>query len=461
MEFQNASNIQYGSFPVVGIWKGSNLIWANNNFWTGLGTDNNWTTDANWSKLTKPTPNSFLEFAGTIRLNPFNDFTIDTPFNTIKFSTNAGSFQLSGNRIVIGSGGFLNSSPNAQIINNDVKLSAGTNIINAGAGDITFNGLLSGIGSVSKTGTGLVKLSAVKTIFTGSLNVSGGTLQIDNTIDLTLPVPMVYNLNGSGSRLNLNTINRMFFVSKSVNFDSSGNQTFNITGNILTNNSTFTTSTGSKNYLSGGAVAGANYLNGQYTTITYNIADGVDDVDLEVSAYMYNHAPLKTGAGKMSVITPFNIGISGPLTISAGTFDVGGSCSIPSNFSNGTNTIVNNGTFSYSSSVNSNCSNFSINGTGNLIKSGTSSLTLSSARCTYAGSTSIIGGSVITTRDTATATFTPTTLTVNFTSPPNIGDAFKFFAGTTVQTYASVTLIGAPGRAASYISTTSTLSTIS
>ena len=202
---------------------------------------------------------------------------------------------------------------------------------------------------------------------------------------------------------------------------------------------------------------GSNYFNGQFTSITYNVADGTDDVDLEVNVHLYNHLPIKTGAGKMSIVTPFSIGIAGPLTISAGTFDIGSGCNIPTSFSNGVNTISNNGIFSYSSNVNSNCSSFAINGTGNLVKDGTSTLTLSSNRCTYNGSTSIVNGSIITTKDTATATFTNTTLTVSFSTPPSIGNTFKFFTGSTVQTYASVSLIGASGRTASYNSTNSTL----
>ena len=253
----------------------------------------------------------------------------------------------------------------------------------------------------------------------------------------------------------------MLFRYRTVDFSSFGNQTFGLTGVLVTNFTTYTTNGGPKNYITASPVPGSNYMNAQFTGITYNVADGTDDVDLEISAHITNQVITKNGAGKMSVVTPYTPQITGPLTISAGTFDIGGSCSMPVNFSvpsgNPINTIANNGTFSYSSSINSNCSNFAISGTGNLIKSGTSSLTLSSNKCTYTGSTSILSGSIVTTKDTATSTFTPTTLTVNFTVPPNIGDAFKFFTGSTVQTYASVSLIGAPGRTASYNSSNSTL----
>jgi autotransporter-associated beta strand protein len=467
MELLSATDIQFGTLPVIQVWVGNSLVWSKTIYWTGLGSNNNWSTAANWLNSKSPTSSSSLEFAGTTRLSAFNDLTVDTPFNSLAFNANSGSFQLSGNRFVILSGGFINNSPNAQTVNNDVKLSSGNNRINVSTGSITtFNGVLSGIGSIVKTGSGLANVSMARTISTGSVTISAGTLQFNNLTtnggtDLAGPTPTIYNLNGNGATLNIFSnaggANRAFFGSRTVNYSSLGSQTLSVTGNILMNGSTFITNGGPKNFISGSPVPGSNYFNGQFTSITYNVADGTDDVDLEVNVHLYNHLPIKTGAGKMSVVTPFSIGIAGPLNILAGTFDIGTGCSIPTSFTNGVNTIANNGTFSYSSNVNSNCSGFAISGTGNFLKDGTSTLTLSSNRCTYSGSTSITNGSIAATKDTATATFTNTTLTVSFSTPPSIGNTFRFFPGTTIQTYASVSLIGAPGRTASYNSTNSTL----
>jgi hypothetical protein len=58
---------------------------------------------------------------------------------------------------------------------------------------------------------------------------------------------------------------------------------------------------------------------------------------------------------------------------------------------------------------------------------------------------------------TPTASFTATTLSVSFSGTPTAGMTFRFFQGTTTNTYASVTLVGAPGRTGTYNSTTSTL----
>jgi len=477
MELINSTDLQFNSQPVAEAWLGNTFLWGRGVIWTGLGSDNNWSTAANWYKLQVPPTFALIQFTGTTRLTAANDFPIDRPINNITFNASAGSFMLSGNRFILNSGSIANNSSSTQTINNDVKLGSGVNYINANTGNITFNGLLSGSGSIIKTGNSTVNVSVARTISTGSVTISAGTFQYNNSptnggFDGAGPAPIIYNLNGNGATFNIFTSanvggqGRISLPNKIINFSSVGSQTVSITGNILFNNSTFVTNGGLKNYISGLPVNGTNFFNAQFTSITYNIADGIDDVDLEVSANMHFQKPIKTGAGKLSIVAPYTTNMAGPLTISAGTFDVGGMCSFPLDFTSQLpqppiNTIANNATFSYSSSANSNCYNFAISGTGNLIKSGTSSLTLSSARCTYTGSTSITGGSIVATRNTATATFTPTTLTVNFTTPPSIGDSFRFFQGSTLQTYNSVSLIGAPGRTASYDSPTSTLSIIS
>jgi autotransporter-associated beta strand protein len=99
-------------------------------------------------------------------------------------------------------------------------------------------------------------------------------------------------------------------------------------------------------------------------------------------------------------------------------------------------------------------------GTLSLTKIGTGSLTLTGIN-TYAGATSISVGSIIVPKisgaSTGTATFTNTTLSVSFNVAPTAGMTFRYFPGTTTQTYAAVTLVGATGRTGTYNSATSTL----
>ena len=106
-------------------------------------------------------------------------------------------------------------------------------------------------------------------------------------------------------------------------------------------------------------------------------------------------------------------------------------------------------------------------GSGGIFKGNNGTLTLSGT-LTYTGSTAIQGGFLRAFKtigaSTATATFQSggLSLVVSFNvSPPSGTTTFRFFQGTTVQTYATVTLIGLPvGTTATYTSATSTLSVI-
>jgi autotransporter-associated beta strand protein len=104
-----------------------------------------------------------------------------------------------------------------------------------------------------------------------------------------------------------------------------------------------------------------------------------------------------------------------------------------------------------------------ITNSGNLNKTGNGYLDLTAATLTYTGSTTITAGFITASKtngaSTATATFQGggSSLVVSFNVPPTIGMTFRFFQGTTTQTYAVVTLVGATGRTGIYTSANSTL----
>ena len=82
----------------------------------------------------------------------------------------------------------------------------------------------------------------------------------------------------------------------------------------------------------------------------------------------------------------------------------------------------------------------------------------------YLGATTITSGELITTSIISgptgkfnKASFTNTSLTVTFSAAPLAGETYRLLPGATTQTYASVSLIGASGRTATYNSTNSTL----
>jgi autotransporter-associated beta strand protein len=121
----------------------------------------------------------------------------------------------------------------------------------------------------------------------------------------------------------------------------------------------------------------------------------------------------------------------------------------------GANTITCTGNITYS---------------GNLNKTGNGTLDLTAATLTYTGSTTIQGGFIRARKtvgaSTATATFHSAglSLVVSFNvAPPSGTTTFRFFQGTTTQSYAPavISLSGVPvGTTATYNSATSTLSVI-
>ncbi len=88
--------------------------------WDGGGSDNNWSTPANWVGDMTPPNNGTddIHFAGTARPSPVTD----VPWQLLSLTYDAGAttFTNSGSQLTIFSGGITNSSTNNQTINNAI-----------------------------------------------------------------------------------------------------------------------------------------------------------------------------------------------------------------------------------------------------------------------------------------------------------------------------------------------------
>ena len=164
-------------------------------------------------------------------------------------------------------------------------------------------------------------------------------------------------------------------------------------------------------------------------------------------------------------------GASGTITFSSGnvfgtgTVTCNGPCQIitansvtvPNNFEINSSTLQFRTTGAPTYTISGN-----ISGVGAVNKTGNGTVVLSGT-LTYTGSTTITAGILRATKtngaSTATASFPiqGLALSVSFNVAPTAGMTFRFFAGSTVSTYASVTLVGAPGRTGTYNSANSTL----
>src|SRR5690348_10586192 len=68
--------------------------------WNGGGTDNNWSSGANWNGgIAPPNPQNQLHFAGSTRVTATNDFAAGAAGHRIFFDSGASSFTLGGNGI--------------------------------------------------------------------------------------------------------------------------------------------------------------------------------------------------------------------------------------------------------------------------------------------------------------------------------------------------------------------------
>jgi fibronectin-binding autotransporter adhesin len=180
--------------------------------WSGLGTDTNWSTTANWFLEPAPPPSdvndTILGFSnlglGGSTLSTMNsnfaarglEFALGT--GALDYTiANGGAFTLT-----LGVDGILNSSGSQIIglniamnsaqswINNGTGMSITGTVANGGnlltvngSGNTSISGVISGTGGLTKTGAGTLTLSGVNS-YTGFTRISNGILSISQDLNL-------------------------------------------------------------------------------------------------------------------------------------------------------------------------------------------------------------------------------------------------------------------------------------
>ena len=334
----------------------------------------------------------------------------------------------------------------------------------------TFSTVISGAFGIVKNGPGTLTLTATNT-YTGGTIVNAGTLQIGNGTNNTALVVGTTTLNGGNIAYNLSANN--FAVSgaitlsatatltklnglRQINLQSGtlngGGQTLNIYVDTTAGtaplyfNGTAGTSLGQVNILNGGV--GQDGTGGlPLRSAAINISSGAQ-FRTYTSPTINNNFTLNGGAGPDGNGALWNESVVAAHTpIYTGTITL----------ASGTNSSVGNSTSAFSITG-------KITGAGSFTKVGTGILSTFSTLTVandYTGSTTISAGTLRVLKPfaatTPTASFTATTLSVSFSVAPTAGTTFRFFQGTTTNTYATVTLVGAPGRTGVYTSANSTL----
>ena len=214
----------------------SHNVEAQNSYtWNGGGADNNMTTGANWGGSAPVSPQVFLNFAGSNRLTPNNNFSASSGGFQIFFKSGAGSFIVGGNLITFynygspapliqnegtalqtinfpisngntanngdmningnGSGGPITfgstfTTPNGTN-NRTLKINNGN-----GSGTVTFNGAIGqGTGggklAFAKNGANSSAILGAANTYTGNTDINAGTLFINGSTSSSSPVTVL------------------------------------------------------------------------------------------------------------------------------------------------------------------------------------------------------------------------------------------------------------------------------
>jgi len=416
--------------------------------------------------------------AGTLRLGHANGF-------------GSGSIRFNGGTMQYGSG--ITTDVSSRIVNNSSAIRIDTNGQN-----VDFAALVStNTGGLVKTGNGILTMSGSGNTYTGANTISvgemtfSGTYTANNAVTINGSSNPILNISGNFTQTFTGSGVRSFQLAASagntatVNVSGSavvtlnggmmlgdnngGNGTFNITGGAV--------STSTSGTWLAGAVCLLNVSGGAFTTPGIECGGGTGAGTITVSGtgtinsgnLILNRgtgasvsATLNLNGGTFTTTGISHVTTTNPATINfnGATFSPQNTMSIPATVS----TIVKSGgaIFNLSGAAALTIAGALTDGTGGggVTKQGTGTVNLNGTN-TYTGATSILDGNIVVPKtnggSTGTATFTNTTLSVSFNVAPTAGMTFRYFPGATTQTYASVTLVGAPGRTATYNSSNSTL----
>lgn len=337
--------------------------------WDGGGGDNNWTTGQNWADDSAPaSPQGNLNFAGSTRLTPNNNFAAYSGGFRIFFNSGAGAFTLNGNPIKFFDWGgaralIQNDSANTQTINLrvgagnatgglDFAPNSGDIIYNGGAIDggtifldggsqlrvwgssgrtVTFNkGIINGdaTGTVALNGPATTIYNATGFTYTGDTFINNGTLRLavsgaaPNTVlrlgDTTGSAGANLNLDGGASATNLINVRAGSSGTKIIANTASTSGTATYSGNLfLDADATVFANTGGSVTLAGGTLDLKNH--------TLTVTGGGDTL---ISGPLSQ----STGGGALTFGGTLTVTNTGPAPVNGDVFDLFDAASFSGSF---------------------------------------------------------------------------------------------------------------------------------
>ena len=338
----------------------------------------------------------------------------------------------------------------------------------------TISRVISGALGVVKTGIGTLIFSNINS-YSGTTTVNAGTLRLQASATNFYNTNRTYNINnGSGLVFATGVATNPALQGTIINIDNNGGATIAldaINGLIQTSEGViFNSNGGEQNRLV--SINGFFNDQGGNRPVVFNVGIGSNPTaDFLADCRVIGRSDItKNGSGKLlfsaGLLGIFGDGVAN-IRINSGIMEIGGASALLNQKSG--SIFLNNGTFIWNSTAANQTIINPITGTGNIIKRNSGTL-IFSGNNSYTGATSIEDGTLraikTTGASTATATFQSDglSLVVSFNvSPPSGTTTFRFFQGTTAQTYAPgvISLSGVPlGTTATYNSSTSTLSVI-
>jgi len=401
--------------------------------------------------------------SGTVILSGTNTYSggtgIDGGTLVVSADNNLGAsgsaISLRGGTLQAGASFNLGSTRAVTLVTGPVGSGGSGGTIDTNGYNLGFAGVISGVGSFTKAGSGTLTLSGSNT-YTGATYINAGTLQLGT--GGALPINSGLNVNGgtfdlggnsqtmSGVLLNNGAINNGNLTTKKVFIVQSGSIGANLLGTatlgksssgtvILSGTNTYTGGTNigdgilsvsADNNLgaSGGAITfnggtlqtGASFDLGSTRTVTFNTGGGTVDTNgynLGFAGVLTGTGPItKTGAGTLTLTPNVADSYIGTVTISGGTLALNGAFTSSSSYAvNGgsldlggfsqnlsavtlASGAINNGNLTSSSyGVQSGSIGANLLGAGTLTKTGSGTVTLTGTN-TYSGGTTVSAGTL-------------------------------------------------------------------
>ncbi|MEI6486416.1 MAG: autotransporter-associated beta strand repeat-containing protein [Sphingomonadales bacterium] len=324
--------------------------------------------------------------SGNLVLNRANGYAGGTNLNagTITVGNNSA---LGTGTLAMAGGTTLAAGANNLNIGNAVT-TAGVDTIATGSNSLTMSGVISGNGSLSKTGSGNLILSGSNG-YTGGTALTAGTLTVTN--NNSIGTGTLTTTGGTTLQAGLTNNGAVIALANAVVLGA-GTTTVDVLGNGKTYNSDGTTTTSGTTLTLGGVVSGAGALNvaglGNIALNGANSYSGGTTLGFASTAFVGSDSAFGTG----------NV----TLNLAAGIFNNSGAI----------HTLANNLTLTsaayFGGTTGSNLTlNGTLSGAGGVTKFGPNTLTLNAAN-SYGDATSLFGGTIAVGNNTALSSGTLT-----------------------------------------------------